>query len=98
MNENQWRRMLDYAVLRLEALRQGMADWQTAMGRALRESEHDLQDRVNDRSAQIFIKSNESTDVVPAAAEFIHARTPSPSTATGLKPGLVHSTLCPSSE
>lgn len=74
MSEYQFSRMVTYAKERLDQLEQGLAEWRKEMDRARRESEHKLEDRVNNREAQIFIKSNESTDVVPAAAEFVVSR------------------------
>ena len=74
MTESQFNRMVDYAVRRLEGLRNGLADWRSEMDRARRESDRNLEDRLNNREAQIFLKSNESTDIVAGAAEFVVSR------------------------
>ena len=74
MSDGQFLKMVDYACRRLTSCEGEMHEWRNEMARARRESERDLSDRVAGREAMIFLKSNESADIVASAAEFIVAR------------------------
>ena len=74
MTEVQFTRMVQYACERLASTATEMREWRHEIERSLKESANDFSDRVQAREAQIFIKCNESANIIQSAAEFVKAR------------------------